>query len=209
MCNTNVTEEDILKVFSRRIYLLSAEKWFIKKFCTIQYGTDFLNSTNKAVGAAHKLLEENNIIEWTGRMIPYEYGSKKELKERKEYTLLIPYQYPIDTLLIPYQYPIDTPKEQEQEQDKIQDKIQDQEKYKNIVKDNVQEQENNKKLAERIIDILSTANSDDIKYDRAVEAWNKLGGIENVASIMEWDSIQTKNWKSKLDDIYYIKNQNK
>jgi hypothetical protein len=215
MCNTNVSEQDILKVLNKRIYKLSDEKWLIKKFCIFQYGTDFLNSTNKAVIAVHKILEDNLIIKFTGKLIDYKYGS--ETKQRKEYTLLIPYEYPTDTLSIGYGYPIDTPKEQEQEQE--QEQVKDIEQDKNIVKDNVQEQEqeqyqyqdeykgkgSTKGIAMKIIDVLMDADSDDLLYKRAVEDWKELGGINGISEIMGWDESQKSKWNEKLNNIYHIK----
>ncbi len=98
LCNTNVTEEDLLNVFGKRIHVLADDKWFIKKFCIVQYGHDFLQSKNKAVISAVKKL----IIEG----------------------VLILNEYPNDTLSIPYQYTIDTPKEQEQVKDNVKDIVQ-------------------------------------------------------------------------------------
>lgn len=99
LCNTNVTEEDLLNVFGKRIHVLADDKWFIKKFCIVQYGHDFLQSKNKAVTSAVKKL----IIEG----------------------ILILNEYPNDTLSIPYQYTIDTPKEQEQVKDNVKDIVQE------------------------------------------------------------------------------------
>jgi hypothetical protein len=96
LCNTNVSTDDLLKVFSKRITILADEKWFINKFCIVQYGHDFLQSKNKAVLSAVKKL----IIEG----------------------VLVDNGYSIDTLSIPYQYSIDTPKEQVKDIDKATDK---------------------------------------------------------------------------------------
>jgi len=131
-CNTNVTAEDILKVFRNRVSLLSDDRWIINKFCVYQYGTDFLNSTNKAVLSVLKILEENLVIKWTGKMIEYQYG--KEMRERKEYSVLIDYTNPIHTPSIPYGYGMDTPKEQEQEKDKDKAQEKAQDKNKGIIK---------------------------------------------------------------------------
>lgn len=117
-CNTNVSAEDIIKVFNKRVTQLTDEKWLINKFCIYQYGTDFLDSTNKAVLSAVKILEQNNIIKWTGKLIDYNYG-KTEIRQRKEYMVLLDYTNPIDTQSIPYEYHIDTPKEQEQVKYKV------------------------------------------------------------------------------------------
>ena len=99
LCNTNVSTDDLLKVFSKRITILADEKWFINKFCIVQYGHDFLQSKNKAVLSAVKKL----IIEG----------------------VLVDNGYSIDTLSIPYQYSIDTPKEQVKDKDKAMDNVGD------------------------------------------------------------------------------------
>jgi hypothetical protein len=102
LCNTNILADDLLKVFGKRITILADEKWFINKFCIVQYGHDFLQSKNKAVLSAVKKL----IIEG----------------------VLIDNGYSNDTLSIPYRYTIDTPKEQEQVKAKeiIKETIQEQ-----------------------------------------------------------------------------------
>jgi len=94
MCNTNVSESDILRIFKDRVTAISEDKWIINKFCVFQYGADFLQSKNKAViSAVNKLIESN-------------------LYESSTNTISIPYLSSTNTLSIPYQYSIDTPKEQ-------------------------------------------------------------------------------------------------
>jgi hypothetical protein len=123
LCSTNITADELLKVFGNRIIKIADEKWFIKKFCIVQYGHDFMNSKNKAVVSAIEKLKINGIID---NRYPID-------------TLSIDNRYPIDTLSIPYRYTIDTPKEQEQEQEQEQDKVKD--KIKDKVKEQEQEQE--------------------------------------------------------------------
>jgi hypothetical protein len=181
MCNTNVSETDILNAFKLRVTPISDEKWIINKFCVFQYGPDFLESKNKAVISVVNKLIENNL-----------YQSSTN-------TLLIPYPSSINTLSIPYGYSIDTPKEQEQEQVKEQVKEQEQYQYSDRAKGNT------KNIAERLLDVLMDADSDDLKYHRAVEDWRELGGIEGVSELLEWDESQKNNWKNKLETIYKIK----
>jgi len=187
MCNTNVSETDILNAYKLRVTPISDEKWIINKFCVFQYGPDFLESKNKAVISVVNKLIENNL-----------YQSSTN-------TLSIPYLSPINTLSIPYGYSIDTPKEQEQEQEQV--KEQDKEQVKEEVKYEYSDRAkgNTKNIAERLLDVLMDADSDDYKYNRAVEDWRELGGIDGVSELLEWDESQKNNWKNKLETIYKIK----
>ena len=185
MCNTNVSETDILNAYKLRVTPISDEKWIINKFCVFQYGPDFLESKNKAVISVVNKLIENNL---------YQSSSN---------TLLIPYLSPINTLSIPYQYSIDTPREQEQEQ--VKDKLKEQVKEEVEYEYSDRAKGNTKNIAERLLDVLMNADSDDLKYNRAVEDWRELGGIDGVSELLEWDESQKNNWKNKLETIYKIK----
>ena len=185
MCNTNVSETDILNAYKLRVTPISDEKWIINKFCVFQYGPDFLESKNKAVISVVNKLIENNL-----------YQSSTN-------TLLIPYLSPINTLSIPYQYSIDTPREQEQEQ--VKDKLKEQVKEEVEYEYSDRAKGNTKNIAERLLDVLMNADSDDYKYNRAVEDWRELGGIDGVSELLQWDESQKNNWKNKLETIYKIK----
>jgi len=180
MCNTNVSDTDILNAFKLRVTPISDEKWIINKFCVFQYGPDFLESKNKAVISVVNKLIENNL-----------------------------YQSSTNTISIPYQYSIDTPKEQEQEQEqekeqvKEQVKEQEQDEYK--YENEYRSKGNTKNIVEKILDVLMDADSDDSKYNRAVEDWRELGGIDEVSELMEWDESQKSNWENRLNTIYKIK----
>ena len=81
-CDTNFTEEEIITVFQKRLQPVTNDKWFIKKFMEFQYGLNWLKSNNKAVVSAKIKLESIGVL----------------LQDsNKEYTLSIPYEYPIDT----------------------------------------------------------------------------------------------------------------
>jgi hypothetical protein len=187
MCNTNVSDTDILNAFKLRVTPISDEKWIINKFCVFQYGPDFLESKNKAVISVVNKLIENNL-----------YQSSTN-------TLLIPYPSSINTLSIPYQYSIDTPKEQEQEQEQVKEQVKEQEEEQEQYEYSERAKGNTKNIAERLLDVLMDADSDDLKYHRAVEDWRELGGIDGVSELLEWDESQKNNWKNKLETIYKIK----
>lgn len=107
-CSTNLTEKELLETFTGRITKFDTDKCIINKFCIFQYGTDFLNSKNKAVISAIKKLIINGLL---------------NVDDKGIYTPVIVFDNTIDTLSIPYQETIDTPKDKVQ--DKVQDKIQD------------------------------------------------------------------------------------
>ena len=186
-CNTNVSDKDILNVFKLRVTPISDEKWIINKFCVFQYGADFLESKNKAVISVVNKLIENNL---------YESSTNR---------VLIPYLSSNNTLSIPYQYPMDTPKEQEQEQEQVKEQEQEQVIEQVEYEYSDRAKGNTKNIAERLLDVLMNADSDDLKYNRAVEDWRELGGIDGVSELLEWDESQKNNWKNKLETIYKIK----
>ena len=106
-CSTNISVEEFISIFNKRLTRVKDDLFLINKFCQFQYGNDFLTSKNKAVlSAINKLIMVDVIQENKG----------------------------IYTLSIPYQYPIDTPKEKEKvlEQDNVKLKEQEQEVVKVI-----------------------------------------------------------------------------
>jgi hypothetical protein len=109
-CSTNITEDELLETFKGRITKFDSDKCIVNKFCIFQYGTDFLNSKNKAVLSAIKKL----II---ARLLDVDVNGN--------YTPMIVFDNTIDTLSIPYQKTIDTPKEKEIDKDKATDNVRD------------------------------------------------------------------------------------
>jgi len=191
MCNTNVSAEDILNTFKNRISVLSDDKWFINKFCVFQYGSEFLNSKNKAVTSAIQKLIENNIIDKTTN------------------TLSIVYPYSIDSPSIPYQYPIDSPKEQEKDKDKVLDK--DILKDKEEVLEEVIVLEANeayttsteRRILEKHLDNL--IQYDDSKnYKISRETIDEYGGLEKVYAVLGFDSSQISNWNRKVSEVSHF-----
>jgi coenzyme F420-reducing hydrogenase delta subunit len=180
MCNTNVSAEDILNTFKGRISILSDDKWFINKFCVFQYGSEFLNSKNKAVTSAVQKLIDNGIIDKTMD------------------TLSIVYPYSIDTPSIPYQYFIDSPKEEDK--DKVIDKI----NIKEIVKEELIEKAYIANIASPNVGVVSKILNNLIQLDdskkhfQAVEDLEEVGGLDYVADILRWDESVKNNWTQKI-----------
>ena len=123
-CSTNISVEEFIFIFSKRLTKINEELFLINKFCSFQYGPDFLNSKNKAVISALDKLTQLKVVE----------------KVNNTYTLSIPYQYPTDRI-------------KEKEEDKEQDKEEVKEQYEEEVKeiDKVEEQEYNN-LKDKIIE---------------------------------------------------------
>jgi hypothetical protein len=114
-CSTNISVEELLSLFNKRLTQISTDVCLINKFCIYQYGPDFLTSKNKAVESAiNKLILSGIVQECKG----------------------------IYTLSIPYQYTIDTPKEKEEE--KVIDKVEDKFKLKEQIEEQLKNKVKNK-----------------------------------------------------------------
>jgi hypothetical protein len=86
--------------------------------------------------------------------------------------------------------------------DKVIDKVID----KDIDKDNVIDNSSYKNIIQKsILDILTDYDVDIKKYNEAIEDYNEIGGIDEIAKIMEWDDNQKEKWKQKILNIYSIK----
>lgn len=103
-CSTNITVEEFISIFKKRLTRINEDMFLINKFCIFQYGPDFLTSKNKAVLSAITKLIQAGVIEDTKGI----------------YTLSIPYTSPIDT-------PKEKEKEKEQEQEEVLDQVIEQE----------------------------------------------------------------------------------
>ena len=63
---------------------------------------------------------------------------------------------------------------------------------------------NIKNITEKILDILMDANTPVITYNKAVDDYNELGGIDGIAEIMKWDSAQKQNWLNRIININVV-----
>ena len=146
-CSTNISVEEVIFIFKNRLTQVKEDLFLINKFCLFQYGADFLRSKNKAViSAINKLIQVEVINEVNGI-----------------YTPTIDLTKTINRLSIPYTYPIDTPKEEEEDKDKVINKIEDkiEEQEWNNLKDKIKEQGWNKlstKEASRYYQLKKTYN---------------------------------------------------
>jgi hypothetical protein len=164
LCNTDISTDDLLKVFGKRITILADEKWFINKFCVVQYGHDFLQSKNKAVlSAIKKLLIEGVQIENI---------------------------YSMNTLSIGYQYPTDTPKEQEQ--DKVNNKDNVEDIVLEEVK--AEDKQISYTLAKKLLSDLCDWSLSFNMFEEALEEMNKIGWDKLciIAQLTENERVKIK-----------------
>lgn len=68
MCNTNISEKDVLDVMGERL-VVKENNWFIPKFLKFQYPT--LQSNKPVIVSVVKELEKNNLLS----MIPESFGN--------------------------------------------------------------------------------------------------------------------------------------
>lgn len=155
-CDTNFTEEEILKVFQKRLQPITNDKWFIKKFMEFQYGLNWLNSTNKAVVSAKTKLESIGVL---------------IQDNNKNYTLSIPYEYSIDT-----SKDKDKDKVKGKEIYKETDKDKEYEKEMNEYMDTTfaEEEENDKKFREEMYEYMDYRFEQDRKKGMSEEEFDKL-----------------------------------
>jgi hypothetical protein len=75
-CSTNISVEEFLSIFSARITQIDSESWYINKFCSFQYGNNFLTSKNKAVTSAVEKLLHHQLIDYASGIYTLSIGSK-------------------------------------------------------------------------------------------------------------------------------------
>ena len=110
-CSTNITVEEFISIFKKKITQINEESWLINKYCYYQYGPDFLTSKNKAVEKAVVKLIQLGVI--------------KNIKGT-------------NTLSIGYQYPIDTLQEEEEVKEEVKEEIKEEVKEKIKVEEKIE-----------------------------------------------------------------------
>jgi hypothetical protein len=64
---------------------------------------------------------------------------------------------------------------------------------------------NQNTIISKILDTLVDYDADIKKYNNAIEDYNDIGGIDEIAKIMGWDENQKAKWKQKILNVYAIK----
>jgi len=64
---------------------------------------------------------------------------------------------------------------------------------------------NIKNITEKILDILVDTDIPVAIYNKAINDYNELGGIDGISEIMGWDSFQKSNWYNKIININQVK----
>ena len=113
-CNVTLTPKIILETFNGRIIPISEDRWLIPSFMVFQYGTEWMNSKNKAVESARKKLKELGILSDDNRLLI-------DLQKTTD-TPSIDYTSTIDSPSIDYKETIDRPKDKDKDESKEQSK---------------------------------------------------------------------------------------
>lgn len=118
-CSTNITVEEFVSTFSKRLTQVGEDLFLINKFCVFQYGPDFLNNKSKPVLSAINRLKEIEVVTETKGI----------------YTLTIP---------LPNPYLTTKDKDKDKDKDKEEDKDLDKSQVKEKVQYKFQEEEQDK-----------------------------------------------------------------
>lgn len=81
MCNTNITEDELIKVMENRV-LVAQNNWFIPKFLKFQYCS--LNSERKVIISVKKELEKHNLIDTVKKLFGNHYLMIKDKRKDKD-----------------------------------------------------------------------------------------------------------------------------
>lgn len=60
-------------------------------------------------------------------------------------------------------------------------------------------------IIDKLLNILIDADSNNKEYNNAIEDYHDIGGVDEIAKIMNWDSSVKRNWLSKIQNINLIK----
>jgi ribosomal protein L9 len=92
-----------------------------------------------------------------------------------------------------------TDQEKKQEQNKQEQNKQEQ--------NNIKKELNNTNtgLIEKILDRITDSELDIKLYFEAIEDFNELGGLEYIASVLNWDSDIKRNWERRITNINTIR----
>lgn len=64
---------------------------------------------------------------------------------------------------------------------------------------------NSNTIISKILDTLIDYEADIKKYNNAIEDYNELGGIDEIAKVMGWDEDQKQKWKTRILNVYNLK----
>jgi hypothetical protein len=177
-CSTNISVEEFILIFNKRLTRINDELSLINKFCYFQYGSDFLTSKNKAVVSAINKLISVGIVK----------------KINGNYTPTIDFSMGIDTLSIPYQYPIDTPKEEEEEKEEVKEQVKVEVKEQVKVNNKVENNDKDSKL-KRLVTACKSLIDDGLENK---ETLSKMT-MKDVEPFLDKLFIGYKNWKEDIN----------
>jgi hypothetical protein len=167
-CNTNLTVEEFIRVFKKRITIVNEETYLINKFCQFQYGVNFLDNRSKPIMSAIKKLVESNLVTYDGEN--YYWNEKQNTTP----TLIKGLDNPLERVNK------DLGKSQVTTKDKDKDK--DKEQVKEEVKEEVKVQ-----VEDRITEEMKSIMK---KYER--QGWNSLSPKEAAIMYKVKDILNNK-----------------
>lgn len=195
-CNTNLTENNLLEIFSERIFKIKNDTYIIPKFIVFQNGPEWMNKNSAPVNSVKKKLTELGI---------FVDGELSVELDKSLDTLIKQLPNSINTVSIELDNSIDTTKGKDKDKDKSIDKdlSKGMGKDKDIskTKDEYNITDSNKNIAQKIIDTLSSYNLSEKEYINAFEDLKDLGGFDGISRILQWTPEVTEKYINHINNI--------
>lgn len=199
-CNTDLTENELLEIFSERLFKIKNDTYIIPKFIGFQNGPDWMNKNSAPINSVKKKLTE------LGVFIDGELSL--ELDKSLD-TLSIHLPNSIDTLSLELNNTMDTTKAKAKDISKDKDKSIGKDLSKGIgkdkdiskTKDEYNITDSNKNIAQRIIDTLSSYNLTEKEYIDAFEDMEDMGGFDGISKILQWSPEVKEKHIKHIDNI--------
>ena len=197
-CNTNLTEDELLEIFSERIFKIKNDTYIIPKFIVFQNGPEWMNKNSAPVNSVKKKLTELGIFVDGELSIELDNGLDTLIKQLPN---------SINTVSIELNNSIDTTKGKDKDKDKSINKDKDKSIDKDLSKDMGKDKDKpiitdtTKNIAEKILDKLIDWKTDAKEYEVALEDFLDLGGIDGMKDIMGWSESVKQKWSNQIKQV--------
>jgi len=203
-CNTNLTEDELLEIFSERIFKIKNDTYIIPKFIVFQNGPEWMNKNSAPVNSVKKKLTELGIFVDGELSIELDNGLDTLIKQLPN---------SINTVSIELDNSIDTTKAKAKAKDKSINKDKDKSIDKDLskamgkdkdiskTKDKHIITDTTKNIAEKVLDKLIDWNTDVKDYEGALEDFLDLGGIDGIGNIMGWEEPVKQKWSNQIKQV--------